>query len=194
MTSPANEVVYRLNDRDEITYVNEGWCSFARANQAVGLDPEHVLHRPLWGFVADSSTRQLYRDLLASVRTGRTVRFEFRCDMPGCRRLLEMEVCPAGPGAVEFRTRVLWEQPRVPVSLLAEGSARSEDLLRVCSWCKRVDIGGEWAEVEEAVARLRLFDLPRLPMLTHGICQDCFTRLTLLASCVTPLQPGPASG
>jgi hypothetical protein len=170
-------VVYRLNDRDEITFVSEGWSAFAQANDAVGLDPENVLNRPVWGFVADSTTRQLYREILAAVRTGRTIRFEFRCDSPGCTRLLEMEVSLVEPGAVEFRTRVLREQPRPPAALLAQDSPRSAELLRTCSWCKRFDVGGEWAELEEAVARLRLFDLPELPGLTHGMCEGCFARM-----------------
>jgi hypothetical protein len=124
MTHPANEVVYQLNERDEITYVNEGWCSFARANNAADLSPENVLHRPLWGYVSDLTTLQLYRDLLAS------------------------------------------------------DSLRSTELLRSCGWCKRVDVGGgEWAEVEEAVVRLRLFDLPKLPLLTHGMCEGCQARM-----------------
>src|SRR5205807_257981 len=117
------------------------------------------------------------RDLLTKVRTGRTIRFEFRCDTPGARRLLEMAISPGGPGAVEFRTRVLSEQPRLAVKLLAGDVPRSADLLRACSWCKRVDVGGEWAEVEEAVALLRLFEHPSLPMLTHGICESCLAHL-----------------
>jgi hypothetical protein len=50
-------------------------------------------------------------------------------------------------------------------------------MVRVCGWCKKVDVGGSWAEVEEAVTRLRLFDRPLLPQLTHGICEGCYDRM-----------------
>src|SRR5262249_40724309 len=109
--------------------------------------------------------------------TGRTLRFEFRCDSPSCTRLLEMGVSLVEPGVVEFRTRLLREEPRPPAALLAPDFPRSTELLRVCSWCKRIDARGEGAEVEEAVARLRLFAPPRLPQLTHGICEGCYARM-----------------
>jgi hypothetical protein len=173
MSDAVSEIIYRVNDRDEIVHVSEGWCAFARANHG----PEDVLHRPLWDFVADPTTRQLYRDVLAAVRGGRVIHFELRCDSPAIRRLLEMVISPADAGQVEFRTRVLWEQPRPPAEMLGSDPSRSGELLRACGWCKLVNVGGEWVEVEQAVARLRLFDRPRLPMLTHGICDGCYARM-----------------
>jgi hypothetical protein len=44
----------------------------------------------------------------------------------------------------------------------------------VCSWCKRVEIAGEWFEVEDAIGRLRFFERRDMPRLSHGICRDCF--------------------
>jgi hypothetical protein len=33
---------------------------------------------------------------------------------------------------------------------------------------------GRWAEIEEAVTSLRLFEYKSLPPLTHGMCEQCF--------------------
>jgi hypothetical protein len=88
-----------------------------------------------------------------------------------------MEVSGGPGGGVEFRTQVLSEEGREPQPLLERGRPHSEEFVRVCSWCKKVDVGGRWAEVEEAVARLGLFDRPLLPQLTHGICEDCYARM-----------------
>ena len=50
--------------------------------------------------------------------------------------------------------------------------------LTICSWCKRVDVGDDkWAEVEDAVRDLELFNGTLLPTLTHGMCLDCLASI-----------------
>jgi hypothetical protein len=87
---------------------------------------------------------------------------------------MELEIAGAADGSVEFRTRVLAEDEREPQPLLDPRQPRSADLVRICSWCKKVDLGDRWAEVEEAVERLGLFALARLPDLSHGMCDGCY--------------------
>ncbi len=173
---PAGDVIYRLNDRDEICFANEAYDQFAAANDGMSCASGAVLHHPLWGFITDRTTRQLYRDILGRVRRGRPVRFPFRCDSPACRRLMEMDIGGAG-GTVEFRVRTIAEDSRPFQALLAAEAPRSRELLRACSWCKKVHVGDAWAEVEDAVARLRLFERPVLPAVTHGICEPCYQQV-----------------
>jgi hypothetical protein len=173
-----DELRYRLNDRDEIVFVNEAWNDFARANGGDDLVAPRVLGRSLWEFVTDATTRQLYRDVLKRVRGGRQVRLQLRCDTPAVRRLLELDVSQASPGTIDFRTRVIWIEHREHQALLEPDRASSEELLPTCAWCKKVDLGGTWVEVEDAVAQLRLFERPLLPRLTHGICQSCYAEIT----------------
>ncbi len=170
----TGDVVYRLNDRDELVFANPAWDRFAAANSGEFVTAERALGRSLWGFISDATTRQLYRDVLRRVRGGRPVRFNFRCDSPAIRRLMEMDVTLAAAGGVEFRTRALSEDSRPFQALLAPSALHSDELMRMCSWCKKVDVGGAWAEVEEAVARLRLFERALLPSITHGICDPCY--------------------
>lgn len=172
------EIRYTLNDRDQIVAVNDGWDAFATANGAAHLAAGQVLGRSLWDFVTDGTTRLLYRDVLARVRRDRAVRFTFRCDAPDCRRHLEMEVSGAPEGGTTFRVRTLAEEPRPRQPLLDPTRPRSGALLRACGWCKRFDLGGRWAEVEEAVEALDLFHHAELPPVTHGICDHCFARMT----------------
>jgi hypothetical protein len=174
----SGEILYRLNDEDQIIFVNNAWDEFATANEGEHLARGHVLRRYLWDFITDSTTQQLYRDVLKRVRSGRPVRFGFRCDSPDRRRLMEMDILPKENRAIEFRTRTVAEERREPQVLLEVHQNRNDELLRMCSWCKKVDIGGDWAEVEDAVARLRLFEQAVLPNLTHGICETCFTNAT----------------
>lgn len=178
MTAETTHLSYRINDRDEIVFVDEAWDRFARANGGEHLTADHVLKRRLWDFVSDAPTQQLYGAVFSRVRAGRAVRFEFRCDAPDRRRLLEMRVSPAPDGTVELRTRSLSEEARPAQILLDPLGERSDAMLRSCGWCKRIDAGGSWVEVEEAVARLRLFERPVLPQVTHGICDECLARVT----------------
>lgn len=174
----GGEVRYRVNEQDEIVFVSDAWARFAAANRGdQSLAPPRVLGHPLWDFISDPTTRHLYRDILARVRRGVPVRFTFRCDSPDCRRHMEMEVL-AGPGdTIEFRSRTVAEELRPPQPLFERDRPHSERFVRVCSWCKKVDVGGQWVEVEEAVGHLGLFHEPLLPQLTHGICDACHARM-----------------
>jgi hypothetical protein len=179
---PHDEIHYQLNDRDEIVFVNQAWNAFASANSGEHLTAPHVLGRPLWGFITDRTTRALYKDILARVRSGRSVRFLLRCDSPECRRVLEMEVSRGLDDVTDFRVRTLSQKAWERQPLLDTERPHSEELLRVCGWCKKVHAGGRWAEVEEAVSLLGLFVRSLLPDVTHGICEDCYARIVATIS------------
>lgn len=179
---PGHDICYRLNGRDEIVFVNDAWNVFASANAGEHLTEARVLGQSLWRFVTDGPTRVLYSTVLARVRDGRSAKFVFRCDSPDCRRLLEMEVAAAPGGLAEFRVRTISEEVRPPQPLLDADRPHTEELLRMCGWCKKVDLGDRWAEVEEAAASLGLFERPLLPHVTHGICGPCYERIAATLS------------
>jgi hypothetical protein len=177
--SKVADIVYRLNSRDEFVYLNEEWTNFAVANDAPELLPQRIMGRPLWGFLTDQTTQQLYREILDQVHAGRAMRFNFRCDAPERRRFMEMNIARRAGGEVQFQSRTVQEELRVRQELLDWRSPRTRDLLRICGWCKRVDVGEErWGEVEEAVNTFRLFERQTLPMLTHGMCDPCFKTMS----------------
>ncbi|HVP29335.1 MAG TPA: hypothetical protein VMW35_09270 [Myxococcota bacterium] len=177
--SGDNECVYLVDARDRIRSVGPGWVGFAKANSAPELTPEAVVGRSLWDFVAGLEVRHLYRILLEKVRSlRRRVAVPFRCDAPDLRRFVELVMLPSDGRDVEFRVRILRQEPRAFVRLLDASAPRSDELLRICSWCKRVLLPGEEPmEVEDAVARLDLFDRRELPGLTHTICPACERQL-----------------
>ena len=171
--------VHRIDEADTITRVSDNWLQFAEENLAsISCSPENVVGRSLWDFVQDKETRHLYEMILTRARnTDRTYRFPFRCDAPHKRRYLEMTVVPLKEGAVEFKSEILREEEREPVELLDKDLERTEDLVKICSMCKKIALpDNRWVEVEEAVACLDLFGKPRLPRLSHGICPPCFDR------------------
>lgn len=166
--------VYRIDAGNRIIDVDADWVAFARENGQPQLTPAAVTGRPLLDFVADKETRHLYELLLQKVRrTRRPVSIPFRCDSPEIRRFMELRILPLRESEIEFTGVLLRQELRDRAVLLDESARRPESTLAICSWCKRVRVAEQWLEVEDAVARLNLFDSERLPQLTHGICPDC---------------------
>ncbi|MFT5391017.1 MAG: hypothetical protein ACI8PT_001208 [Gammaproteobacteria bacterium] len=173
------DVRYRINERDEIIFVNEAWDRFAQANDGAETVGNKVLGRILWDFIPDGTTRKLYQQIVALARQGYHPLFKLRCDSPSCKRHLEMTIHAIGTGIIEFATWSLQLEDRAPIALLARGTPRSAQFLRICAWCNRIDIGfDEWVEAEVAVERLKLFEVERMPQSSHGICAACYATMT----------------
>ncbi len=184
------ETSYRIDAEDGITAVNEGWLEFARQNGGALLMPPEIIGTVLWDWIADAQTRHVYRTLLQRVRaSGSVVRFPFRCDSPTERRLLQMEIVPESEGAVMFRTHVVSSQARRALELLDIMTVRSESLLKICGWCMRVQANDSWVEIEDAISVLHLFEAPRFPTLSHGMCPSCYD--VMIASFDAPAEPIP---
>lgn len=166
------ELVYRIDADDRITRVNEGWDCFATANDAPELRQPDILGRSLWDFIHGDEVRHLHRVLLERARKGnRILDLPFRCDSPEVRRFMLMDLWPLPDDEVEYRCRVQYRELRPPVALFERHAPRKGPLLRMCAWCRRVDIGDDtWVEVEDAIAILNLFENDNLPPLTHTVC------------------------
>ena len=171
--------VYCIDRADVITAVNADWDAFARDNEGDHLTADNVVGRPLWDFISDPETEQIYRALLRRLRQGVAIPpLPFRCDSPGLRRFMELHTRGGDDQSVEFEARLLRAEPREPVALLEAETERGDGLVRICSWCKRVAVAeADWREVEEAVPRLGLLEFHRPPPLTHTMCEDCLADL-----------------
>ena len=170
-----SDVAYTLDASDAIIAVNDGWTAFATANDGVPLLPPAILGRSLSDFIADRTTILLYRRLFERVRAGISpVRFTFRCDAPAVRRLLEMSIVMQPAGALQFVVRSLRVEDRPAVLLLDPAETRSDAVLRMCGWCKRIpEPSGRWMEIEAAMPLLRLFEHTALPATSHVMCEEC---------------------
>jgi hypothetical protein len=173
----TEEIIYRVNAHDEIVYVNEAWERFAAANAGDALRRDDVIAMPIWEFIVDAATDRLYRDLMRRVRSGLAVRFTIRCDSPTVRRLLEIRMAPYGEGGIEFCSKTVFTEERVTQELFDSTAPRADAMVRVCSWCNRVQHDDLWKEVEEVVRETRVFERLRPPMVTHGICEECSQRM-----------------
>jgi hypothetical protein len=169
---------YSVDTRDLIDAVDEAWLGFARANGAPELTAEAVLGQPLYRYLAGEETRHWYRLILDKVRRVEgEMRLPFRCDGPTVRRFMELRIRRHGPAGVAFVGRLVREEAREAMALFDAATSRSADSLAVCPWCKLVSVDGAWLEVEDAVAKLGLFEAPRLPRVAHGVCDRCHAHL-----------------
>lgn len=176
---PEPPVLYAIDRSDRLVHVNPAWSAAAEAAAAPMLAARRVIGRSLWDFVDDATTRALYGAVLERARGGaRPLSFNFRCDTPTHRRLMNMRITGLEDGAVSFEVRVVATQVRPRVALLEPGSPR-QGLIRMCGWCKRLPLPtGEWVEVETALSALDLLDASPPPAITHGMCPECHRALS----------------
>jgi hypothetical protein len=173
---------YVIDAADRIHAVDARWYATAAANGAPELTPAAVVGRPLGDFIADRATRHLSQVLLARARATGDLSFPFRCDAPGLRREMRIELSPEAGGYVRCRTTLLDARavPSLPVAM-----ATTEDgYLTMCSWCNRILLGARWGDPDAVVDRAQLF-LARLPEISHTICPDCAKQLEV------SIEPAP---
>jgi uncharacterized protein YlaI len=54
--------------------------------------------------------------------------------------------------------------------------SNADELLVRCAWCERIKLGDEWVDVAEVRAMRLTHD--SVGHYSHGICPECYTRLT----------------
>ncbi len=176
---------YRIAADNRLVWVGDAWLGFARDNGAPELTREGVVGRSLFSFISGAETEYLYYLLLDEVRTRRqAVTVPFRCDGPALRRFMRLTISPLEDDGVRFESTLVRQQPRRTLAFLDAETRRTAAALTICGWCKRVEIGQRWLDLERAVAMLDLFRSPALPQQNQGVCADCGRRLrrTVLAA------------
>jgi len=175
VTQVDKEFIYIIDARHHIDFVNDAWIDFAAENGASGLRRADVLNQSIWKFISDRDTQHIYSIIFKKLHSSRTrIKLPFRCDSPDCRRFMRMEISALDNNRIEFKTWIVKEEKRPSIRLLNPTEMRSAQLLRMCSWCKKVYMTDEdWKEVEEVVELLKLFDTSPLPQFTHTICPPC---------------------
>ena len=172
--------IHRIDERDTITYVNEQWMAFARANGAERL-PLQVIGRSLWDFFARDEAKRLYARAIEHVRArGVALQIPFRGDSPSCRRHMEMRIEPTARDEVEFRSFIIREDQREPLPLLDPDAPRTEwEVLSICSVCRKALAGGNWLELEDVLRIVKPPDGDAWHRLSETVCETCEALVTL---------------
>lgn len=180
---------YWLDAFDRVTAFDQGWPEFAGANGAAELTEENVLGRSVYSFISDEKVRHVWELLLRRARQGVVVQVPIRCDSPEFRRTVEILVTMDGPDRLLITTDTVSSFRRPAVRLLRSSEPRAESSVRICSWCKRVEIAERgWCEIEEAGELLQALSGEPLPALVQGSCPDCYPSLETVVG-----EAGPGS-
>jgi hypothetical protein len=143
----------RLDAADTVIAVDEAWLDFARANGAPELTREAVVGRALRPFIAGTEAGDLAALLMATARRGgAALVVPFRCDSVDERRFMTMTLEAEPGGVVHVCCRLDRAETRAAVPLLDRHAPRSDELVVVCSWCRRVRRGDAWRDVETSIA------------------------------------------
>lgn len=173
-------LIYRLDENNLINYVNETWENFAIANNCGHKClSDYVLGMHYSNYIEGPETKLIYKYIIENVKKYRKkISFPFRCDSPGKRRYLKMEISLLGNGDLEFKSHTIKTEKRNNIKLLEQYIERSNTFLNICSMCKRVKTDKYiWVEIEKALKTLNLFSKTKLPQLTHGLCPECYRQM-----------------
>ena len=172
---PSSVLVYTIDGRDRIDSIEGDWDAFALDNGAPDLIRDQVLGNSIWQFIEGLEAAEIHRLLFTGVRSrGVEITLPFRCDAPRLRRDMEMVIRRQGKDGIEIRSSVVREQKRAYIGLRDASARRSNQIVRVCSWCKKVQYAPHgWVEVEHAVRGMRLLAVPPVPQISHGMCEPC---------------------
>lgn len=180
MTSPPRKICsYQVDAEFRITLVAGDWAKFAVENAAPELaHPVSLRQRTLFSYIADEATRQVYRAMFDRVAArAKPITVPLRCDSPHVRRFLELTISPREDGGFHLDSSLLRTEPRPYLALLDATHPRSHELIRMCGWCKAVQVNEDWVELEQGVEMLDLFGRNALPEIKHGVCKSCYAGL-----------------
>lgn len=164
-------VVYHIDADNRIVYVNDEWDAFAAENQAENLSGREVLNFKIWKYIQGDEVKHVLNEIFKKVReTSKCLSFEYRCDSPELKRLLNMKVSLIEGGLVSIENTVREIESRKPVCV--QKITRDSSFVKMCSWCKRMKTD-QWVELEEGIGSMGYLTEETVPKITHTICPEC---------------------
>ncbi len=168
-------VEYSIDCDDVVMSTGGDWEMFARQNNGEELasGPPRL---SLWSQIQGADARSVWRSVVSEVRRSESAAtVPFRCDGPAIRRWYEVDVSPGDSGSVDFRSRLVFEEPRPEVSMLARWARRETvgEPVRLCCWCARALDGDRWIPIDELVWNQGRHEDEPAPQISQGICRKC---------------------
>ncbi len=174
MPTDTRQFVYRVDANDKIVSVNDAFLAFGDENSLPDARPEAFIGKSIWDFITDHTTRHLYQVAFDQVRRlQKSIALPFRCDSPAQRRHMRIQISCMTQGALQATSWIVHIEDTTRKPLLETPPSHGDELLKMCSWCKRVLVKDQWLDLEDAVDILSLFSGGKLPNISHCACQPC---------------------
>ena len=166
---------YEIDGLGRIVSVSPSFEQHAVENNCPELRQNEIVGKVLWHFISDRHTT-LMHELIVSVAHARkkSIVWRFRCDSADWYRVMESVVEPLENGHTRYTNRYVTQISRPAVGLLDPNQSRSDEFVRVCSWCKGVIQGKHVVTIEYMNENFSLRRDKALPQLVHGMCHDCY--------------------
>ena len=166
---------YRIDDQDQIQYVNNSWHSFAEQNNGIpSCSFDQLKGKSIWSQISDAESRMIYKKVFEKARSSKhTIQFRLHCDSIDTIRILKAYVHPMAHNWLEVRFVLLNESRRDP-DALTDFSSGTNGLIYMCSYCGDLkDTNGKWNSIEDEITGRDIFKDQKLPMISHGVCPAC---------------------
>ncbi len=165
---------YQVDARDTLTSIGGAWSEFAKKNDGDALLTHSPLGHSIWDFIEGNTTRYLYRIIMKQVRdTGEPIYFPFRGDSPNFLRHMAMKISLGEAASLWFESSISKEIPKGMTRALYGRPHQPIPLIHMCAWCNLVRVCNQWLSLDAAIWVLGLFDTPKVPPITHGMCPEC---------------------
>lgn len=165
-------MLFRIDHRDRITTISDGWAALARESGADHLFPGAELGKPYRDYIRSGQIAEIYRTFIERIRLRRdVVRFPMRGDTARERRFLMLEMEAVEGGDIEFRLELERTEPRPPDDWSTP--PEEDEMIRMCSFCRRAQWDLEWMELEHVMREGDLFGAFKYWQVSHGSCPDC---------------------
>ena len=177
LSKPMNQqtLIYEVDKDGVIVSIDGPWDNFARSNGSTSATKEKMIGRSLFDIIKGPGVVHVYRmmhDILSS-DPAKTIAFDYRCDAPGMRRFMKMEMTASG-SRVMYRSTVEMEEPVSP-PLVLDYEKQGDEIVVMCSLCKDFRYpqeSSEWLPLERLLEKA-----PEVFAVSHGFCPTCFQKV-----------------
>jgi hypothetical protein len=174
-----NVTIYTLDENNCFLDYDQNFLKFAYENDwSSPTKPEHLIGTSIFDEIDGIETKYLYQLLFEKCREGKSIGpITFRCDAPSKRRFCELWLDPLPKDHINVISKVIREEKRDTVREFMHNIEKSDKFIRMCSMCKKVDVGDDkWVEVEEAIKILKYFENENQFQITHSLCKPCYNK------------------
>ena len=162
---------YRVKPDGTILDIEGPWDQFAVQNYGLRLMRSEIMGKNLFNYITNSEIQDIYRSFhfLLERNPERVLSFPYRCDSPGYRRDMNMELSKV-EDSIQYVSTIV-KLHKYDSDYYVDYGSRSGIIINMCSWCKKIKLADEpqmWYPLEQIFSKVS-----QSYQISHSICPDC---------------------